>query len=208
MRKKRLARMFAWAAPPAVALALALWGSPAARAGDDGAMGQAQGALEDLSGLLDSLSKALPEAEHVATASLAQAISDTRERALPHGQPMPEEIKADLAPFFASTPWLLDEVRWVTAAEIGGMTDLVMLNPGVHAVTLDDVVVFRSEADALTNRELWAHELVHVLQYETLGVEGFAQEYLSSGGSTLEQEAEAFTDHVKTKLAARKPTLI
>ena len=121
---------------------------------------------------------------------------------------MPNEIKVDLAPYFASTPWLLDEVRWVTAEQIGGATNLVMLNPGVIAVTLDDVVVFRNEVDALTNRELWAHELVHVLQYETLGVEGFAQEYLSSGGSTLEREADAFTDHVREKLAARKPTLI
>ncbi|MGD9537749.1 MAG: DUF4157 domain-containing protein [Alphaproteobacteria bacterium] len=204
MTKKSPMRPLAWAVPLALALGLALSG--AARA-DDGAMGKAQDALGELSGLLDSLSKALPEAERVAASSLAQAISDTRDRAAPQAQAMPDDIKVDLAPFFASTPWLLDKVRWVVGDRIGGMTDLVMLNPDVTAVALDHVVVFRNEVDARTNREMWAHELVHVLQYETLGVEGFAQEYLRSGGSALEKEAEAFEDHVRQKLAGRKPTL-
>ncbi len=188
-----------------VAFAVAAGGVGGPQAAADTMADQAEGALKDLSNLLDTLSKALPEGEKFAAASLAQAIRDARERALPVAQPMPDAIKADLAVFFPATPWLLDKVRWVTSEQIGGTTDLIMLNPDVSAITIDDVVVFRDKADGETNRVLWSHELVHVLQYQTLGVDGFARDYLKSGGTAFEDEAETFSAQVKQKLEGRKP---
>lgn len=52
-----------------------------------------------------------------------------------------------------------------------------MQNPDTEAVTLVDVIVFRSEEDAQTNVALWAHELWHVKQYQEWGVQGFANRY-------------------------------
>lgn len=188
-----------------VGLGLAVAGPIGARADDQTMVGEAEGALKDLSKLLDTLSKALPEGEKFAASSLAQAIRDARQRAEPTAQPMPAAIKTDLAPFFSATPWLLDKVRWVTSEQIGGVSDLVMLNPDVSAITLDDVIVFRDKADGETNLVLWSHELVHVLQYQTLGVDGFARDYLKSGGTEFEDEAETFSKQVEQKLAGRKP---
>lgn len=205
---RMMARGFKLAAAVVLGLAILAAGPRAPRAAEDTVVDQAEGALKDLSNLLDTLSKALPEGEKFAASSLAQAIRDARARALPVAQPIPGTIKADLAPFFSATPWLLDKVRWVTAEEIGGVSDLVMLNPDVSAITLDDIVVFRDKADGQNNRVLWSHELVHVLQYQTLGIDGFAREYLKSGGGGFEDEAEVFSSHVKEKLEGRRPKAI
>ncbi len=57
------------------------------------------------------------------------------------------------------------------------------------AITLDDVVMFRSEQDAQTNPVLWAHELTHVMQYERWGVLDFAKRYVKDFHG-VEHEAE------------------
>jgi hypothetical protein len=161
--------------------------------------------MKELSRLLDSLAKALPQGEQVAVATLAQAITDGRDRALGTAQAVPPAIKADLLPYFRATPEVLERARWVAAEAVGGLPDLVMLNPAVGALTLDQVIVFRDEADARSNRALWAHELVHVLQFQSLGVEAFAREYLETGGRTLEKEAEDFAEQVRRRLEANQP---
>ena len=178
-----------------------------AHAEDDGVLDSAEDALKDLSRLLDTLSKALPEGQKVVASSLADAINTAHERAKPDARPMPSDLATDLNPFFATTPWIFERVRWVMLDEVGGLTDLVMLNPDVNAITLNDIIVFRDKAQAETDRVLWAHELVHVLQYETLGVAGFANEYLETGGADFEKEADDFSQHVKEKLAAMRPKL-
>ncbi len=195
-------------AATALVLGVVLGGASGLRAADDTVIDQAEGALQDLSDLLQTLSKALPEGEAFVASSFAQAIRDVHERAKPKARPIPAAIKTDLASFFSTTPWLLDKARWVTADEIGGVTDLVLLNPDVTAITIDDIVVFRDGASAESDRALWAHELVHVLQYETLGVDGFAKDYLESGGTDFEAEAEAFAGRVREKLGVAKPKQI
>ena len=47
---------------------------------------------------------------------------------------------------------------------------------------------------------LWAHELTHVEQYDRLGVEAFAEQYLQQGWM-LEQEAYTRADTIKRQLA-------
>jgi hypothetical protein len=179
-----------------------------ARAEDSGVLDSAEDALKDLSRLLDTLAKALPEGQKVVASSLADAINTAHERAKPDARPMPSELATDLKPFFATTPWIFERVRWVMLDEVGGLTDLVMLNPDVNAITLKDIIVFRDKAQAEADRVLWAHELVHVLQYETLGVDGFAKEYLETGGADFEKEADEFSLHVKEKLEIAQPKLI
>lgn len=57
------------------------------------------------------------------------------------------------------------------------------------AITLDQTIVFRGAYDAMNNWGSWAHELVHVSQYDSLGVDGFAFIYASPGAYSLEKQA-------------------
>ena len=188
-------------------MSFSLAGLPlAARAADDkSVLGDAEGALKELSKLFESLSHALPEGKTLAVTSLSQVIQSAHSMALPHARPIPESIKATLAPYFPETPWVLDKARWVVAEEIGGLTEIIMLNPDVGAMTVNDIVVFRSKDDAESNAPLWAHELVHVLQFQALGVDAFAKEYLETGGRELEKEAEEFGERVRQRLDDNKP---
>ncbi len=64
------------------------------------------------------------------------------------------------------------------------------------AVVLQDVVVF-SSPQAAQGRRLWAHELTHVLQYQELGLEGFARAY-AANALAFERQAE---DHAQAVVA-------
>ena len=48
-----------------------------------------------------------------------------------------------------------------------------------YAVTLDYVVVFQEQREALEDPKLWAHELKHVMQFAEWGIGGFATRYLT-----------------------------
>ena len=61
------------------------------------------------------------------------------------------------------------------------------------AITLIDVVLFRSDADARHDLKLWAHELTHVEQYRRWGVDGFVARYVADSGA-VEREAYANAD--------------
>jgi hypothetical protein len=120
--------------------------------------------------------------------SLAVVIRHGRERAYPSGHPMPQEIRATLAPFFARA--VLERVRYVTsrdAAAEGTVSQVLVSTGAVEALTLGDVIVFR-DAQSARDPLLWAHELVHVEQYRRLGVEAFAAQYLQQAW-VLETEA-------------------
>jgi len=159
--------------------------------------------LDDLMRLFGVLSSGLETADGMLIAGLAKTITDERDGARPKSRLIPPAIRATLAPYFRTTPFVLDRARWVVADEVGpGLTALLLLNPDIAALTLDDVIVFRDPKAAQKNHALWTHELVHVLQYSALGVAGFIQEYINSGGLTLEQEADGFADQVRQKLAA------
>lgn len=114
---------------------------------------------------------------NLAAARLEAWLLQSRQAALRAGtEPIPLMIRAQLAPFYDDA--LLDEVRFRV-----GITDemdaatVMLQNPDVQAVTLVDVVVFRSAAAAEQDATLWAHELWHVQQYREWGTDGFAQRY-------------------------------
>ncbi len=56
------------------------------------------------------------------------------------------------------------------------------------AVTLGDVVLFKSERLAQLDLKLWAHALTHVMQYQRWGLDQFADHYVRDG-AMVEQEA-------------------
>jgi hypothetical protein len=132
--------------------------------------------------------------------ALTTAIRQGRERAYPHGQTIPEAIHRTLAPFFPLP--VLQKVRYSTTWRDEATQDplySVLLGTGANAVTLIDVIIFR-DAHQAADPVLWAHELTHVEQYDRLGVEAFAEQYLQQGWM-LEQEAYTRADTIKRQLA-------
>ncbi|MNF05204.1 hypothetical protein D3C80_2048820 [compost metagenome] len=71
----------------------------------------------------------------------------------------------------------------------------------MEAVTLVDIIVFRSEEAALNDVALWAHELVHVQQYQQWGVAEFARRY-SRDYDTVEAPGYAMQRQVTAVLKA------
>ncbi|MDG9759394.1 DUF4157 domain-containing protein [Pseudomonas sediminis] len=117
-------------------------------------------------------------------------------------EPIPLMIRAQLAPFYDDA--LLDEVRYRV-----GITDemdaatIMLQNPDVQAVTLVDVVVFRSSDAAAEDAALWAHELWHVQQYREWGTDGFAQRYTRNFQS-VEGPAYEMGERVRKTLREQK----
>nr|WP_256584004.1 DUF4157 domain-containing protein [Pseudomonas sp. SDI] len=90
--------------------------------------------------------------------------------------PIPLHIRAQLEPFYDFQ--VLDAARYkVGNAEQIDAATAMLQNPDVNAVTLVDIIVFRSAEDAQNNAALWAHELKHVQQYQQWGIEEFATRY-------------------------------
>lgn len=140
---------------------------------------------------------------NLAAARLEAWLLQSRQAALRAGtEPIPLMIRAQLAPFYDDA--LLDEVRYRV-----GITDemdaatVMLQNPDVQAVTLVDVVVFRSSDAAAEDAVLWAHELWHVQQYREWGTDGFAQRYTRNFQS-VEGPAYEMGERVRKALREQK----
>ena len=75
------------------------------------------------------------------------------------------------------------------------------------AITLIDVVLFRSDWDGRHDLKLWAHEMTHVEQYRRWGVDGFAGRYVADSGA-VEREAYANADRFeawRSSAATQRP---
>ena len=135
--------------------------------------------------------RALQEAAtQTAAPLLRNAILQSRTEAIRAGvQPIPAPIRQALRGFYPEA--LLDRVRY----RVGGGSDqslqLNVIRYGERAaITLDEVVVFASDADARGNVELWVHELWHVKQFQEWTADGFALRY-AQDYRVVEAEAEA-----------------
>lgn len=131
--------------------------------------------LPDLGKILGS---GLPtEVTQVAGPALALWLSQSRADAAMSGtQPIPEAIREQLLRWYP--PSVLDAVLY----KVGDNGELsaasaMMQNPDIGAVTLIDIIVFRTAESAEHDVALWAHELKHVQQYQEWGADGFAQRY-------------------------------
>ena len=150
---------------PSLLLCLALGAAPVASA-----VTPATGQADDLFTLLDNVTR-------MASSGLANWLTLSRDSAVASGvEPIPLHIRAQLEPWYDFQ--VLDAARY----QVGNTQQLdaasaFLQNPDVNAVTLVDVIVFRTAEDARDNVALWAHELKHVQQYQQWGVEEFAARY-------------------------------
>lgn len=113
----------------------------------------------------------------LAALALERWISESRSSAAKGGtQPIPDAVKNYLKKFYSDD--ILNAVRYkVGDSGILNTARTAFNNAEVDAVTLIDVVIFRSANDAQGNIPLWAHELKHVQQYREWGVRDFSIRY-------------------------------
>jgi Tfp pilus assembly protein FimT len=119
--------------------------------------------------------------------ALALAIRLGRAEAVRSGvKPVPRELKRAFKKHYPDK--VLDGARWTVAdpdSRLGRVLARWPVQQG--AVTLGDVVVFKTKR-AAKNRQLFAHELVHVDQYRKLGINMFARRY-AADPDPIEEEA-------------------
>ena len=131
-------------------------------------------------------------AEHIKNEAQAQVlgplletwITQSRATSIHGAQPIPPQIRQAL------TGYIDDDSMNRARFKVGdsGVLNLAglsvrygdVIGGDVAAVTLNDVIVFRSADDAYSNPALWAHELTHVGQFQAKGVHGFAIAYARS----------------------------
>jgi Domain of unknown function (DUF4157) len=102
---------------------------------------------------------------NVAIGLLVQWITASRQQALAAGtEPVPPLIVQGMAGYFQ--PGLEQAVRWrSTGTTEFSLPGLAFQYGDAAAITLIDVVLFRSDSDGRHDLKLWAHEMTHVEQY-------------------------------------------
>ena len=114
--------------------------------------------------------------------ALAFEIRRARGAIRPHANPIPDPIRQDLLRTLPAP--VIDRVRFAFYDPSRFMDTLVLVSvrsvQAVAAITLDDVIVFRG--GDLGIRSLWAHEILHTVQYANVGVESFAALYITRNG--------------------------
>jgi hypothetical protein len=129
--------------------------------------------------------------QELIAAPLAAAIRAAEKEFLPQAQPIPPNIKVQLAPYFPDS--VLNNGRWIIGSLAIDMPDLVnaavkKFQGGDNAVTVDTVTVFSS--DPGNNLHWWAHEMQHHVQFADWGIEKFAYKY-TTGCHGIEFSAES-----------------
>jgi hypothetical protein len=195
----------------AAALTFASWagiacaggtGAVTGRAGDTGKEPRTESpGVAAVPEVTEDLSPEVREAilDHAALA-LATAIRESRRQALERGvSSIPPRIRAELEPYFPAG--ILDNARWTTAGGISldGMLKSWFALDG--AITLGEVIAFSDDVRVQKDVELWAHELTHVMQYEQLGIETFASQYVRDY-SAMESEASSNASRIMADVAA------
>lgn len=164
--------------------------------------------------MLAALARALPaRAQPVIPAglpdyagtALAGLIDRTRQQAIADGvRPLPPGVYRALLGYFPAA--LLQRARYAVGGT--GRLSLPMLAfsyGDAQAITLGDVILFRTARAAENDLKLWAHELTHVMQYQRWGIEGFADRYVRDNAA-VEREAidnaKRFTTWLPRRAAA------
>jgi hypothetical protein len=133
--------------------------------------------------------------------ALEQWIIQSRNTAISSSQPVPLQIRAQLSAYYSQD--ILNRARYkVGDSGFLNAARTIMNNPDVAAVTLIDVIVFRSAGDIMTNLPLWAHELKHVQQFAEWGTREFALRYTRDNGG-VENMAYAIENQVRANLTAQ-----
>jgi hypothetical protein len=121
---------------------------------------------------------------------LSNWITTTRDTSIAAGvAPIPAAIRSALEGYVAED--VLDRVRWRVDNGLLSVPQGLFRLGYTPAMTLDYVVLFADEKDAVGDPKLWAQELFHVMQYGDWGVPGFAERYLADY-SGVERDAAEF----------------
>lgn len=138
---------------------------------------------------------------------LAEAIREAKRNAIAAGVlPIPPHIHQKLSTYFPRET--LQEVRYRS----GGGREFTLPRKafnfgGANAITLDNIIVFKSSYDAENNDKLWAHEIAHVLQYKQWGILDFAKRYIKSF-TDIEKEAVAESERYSSDTSRNRPRLV
>ena len=123
-----------------------------------------------------------------AGSALGEMIDNARQQAIADGvRPIPPGIYRSLLGYFPAA--LLQRCRFAVGSSRALTLPALAFSYGdATAITLGDVVLFKSERVADSDLKTWAHELTHVMQYQRWGIDGFAERYVRDS-SAVEQEA-------------------
>lgn len=123
---------------------------------------------------------------------LAAALRAARERFDSRAVPIPADVKLALRGKIPDET--LNRARYaigsleITLPNLFNFLNVDLNNADNHAVTVDDIIVFRNDPGSFENSAChWAHEVAHVDQYRRWGFEEFAWKYLNT--YPIEQEA-------------------
>jgi hypothetical protein len=146
-----------------------------------------------------------PSLQRIVAPVLRDWIVTSRDAARAEGvREIPAEIRAAVAGYVPAA--VLDRVRWRvdTSSYLSVQQSLFRLG-ATPAFTLDDVVIFAAENDALEDPALWVHELYHVMQYGDWGVDGFVERYLADYEAVEHDAAEYRWEWMKRTGRIPKP---
>jgi len=134
------------------------------------------------------LSSAPPPLLDYAARALTGLIEDARQQAIADGVgPVPPAIYRGLLGYFPAA--LLQRTRFAAGGARALSLEALAFSYGdAVALTVGEVVLFKSGRSAQSDLKLWAHELTHVMQYQRWGIPGFATRYVSDSAA-VEQEA-------------------
>jgi hypothetical protein len=136
---------------------------------------------------MNGVQMAPPLLDYAATA-LTRLIEDARQQAIAEGvRPIPPGVYRSLLGYFPAA--LLQKTRFASGnANALTLPALAFTYGDAVAITLGDVVLFKSDRAAQSDLKVWAHELTHVMQYQRWGIDGFADHYVRDSAK-VEQEA-------------------
>jgi hypothetical protein len=154
-------------------------------------------AIQQLPGEIQRLPQTIPNIVNPAGMALALAIRHANAQARNGCQPAPADVQQMIGQLFQG---VIQGVCYNTLDRNRVALDsaVMLLSNDTAALTLDDVIVFRSESEA-HQWKLWAHELTHVMQYRSWGIDTFANDYINNS-ARLEEEARTHADQVEQRL--------
>jgi hypothetical protein len=139
--------------------------------------------------------QAEPEALDVdrAVGNLTHLIETGRQQAIASGvRPVPAAVHRSLLGYFPSI--VLHKTRFAEGrGDVLTLPSPAFSRGNAAAVTLGEVVLFKTERLAQSDLKLWAHELTHVMQYQRWGIDGFA-DHCVHDFSAVQQEANDNAD--------------
>jgi hypothetical protein len=123
-----------------------------------------------------------------AGSALGGLIENARQQAIADGvRAIPPGVYRSLLGYFPAA--LLRRARYAVGGASKLSLPMLAFSYGdAVAMTLGDIILFKTEQMAEADLKVWAHELTHVMQYQRWGIDGFAERYVRDSAA-VEREA-------------------